>query len=656
MVKKIKTTFSRVSENIFIKYYKAGEKFKDFLSPIFDPENKEKGLALTISTGTLVVAGVIALGGIIWGTWQVKGSLKGAQADFLTSLTLGLGYFLVGIGRAIFGIAAPFLTYVLKPDFFNHAITTDQTFSIVWGSVRDLSNMIIVLGFVVVGIATSLRIREYEAKKILWRLILIALVINFSGLFCGLIIDASNITMNSLLQGGSASQNVDALSGAINNYVEGQLNGTAPSTVGGAAAADVLKNPGTFLFACAMFMVILIFASYTFAIMAILLAARYAILVVLYILSPLAFTFWIFPASRLKKYHSEWWDEFLKWCFVGVFASFFVSLSVKVLLAGNTTGKVDMNVLFVSFFFLIVGYRMIRKTGGIADMASGAIKGLATGGAGLAMGVVAGAGGMAMNRLGRTATGQRTREALSSAAARIQEVTGFAPEGHAAQQKSARERAAATQVNALRTSSAQGDRNRYEQLVRTGQGSMGAAAIATANEHGDLGRFFDANNPAELQRMNNRVANAQAFGHERSEFEKKNYQLRGLNQGAVSDYQTAHPGTSTADAQEAVVREQLAANLPQMTTPELGRIDHRHVTGAAGSANYEFVRDNFTPRMISQLRVSPNRPLITAMKSHLGAAGVAGTLIGDRDAAVAARNMAEANRLQRAIDEINRLP
>ncbi len=428
------------------------------------------------------------------------------------------------------------------------------------------------------------------------------------------------------------------------------MNGLLPSTpISAPTPAPVtaaVKEPGKFLLNCILFFCMLVFAAYTFAIMAVLIAARYAVLAALYILSPLAFAFWIFPASRLKKYHSQWWDEFLKWCFVGVFASFFIYLATKVIDASTKSGKLDTFPLFVAFIFIIVGYKMIRKTGGIADIAAGAIKGVATGGAGLAMGAVVGAGGIAMNRLGRTATGQRVKEAVSDRVARIQETLG-APEGHAAQQRTARERAAATQVNALRTSSAQGDRNRYEQLVRTGQGAMGAAAVTTANEHGDLGRLYDLNTDNGLNQANNRVAHAQAFGHERGEFERRNYQLRGVNEGAIGAYATAHPNVDPANIPATLRREQLAENLPTMTAPEFGRINHEDLGGPGG---YQFVRDNFTPRMIDRIGVTGNADLIGAVNAH------APQMITEAAAAGANGNQGEFNRLNERIIAIARLP
>jgi len=222
MIKKIKTTLSLVSENIFIKYYTAQEKIKNFSTPVFDSTKKERGIV--ISGTTLLIGAAIALGGAIWGYTKVKGDIGEAGQGFFASLVMGLGMFLVSIANALFNLAADFLKYVLRPSFINQTITGNTTFVTIWASVRDIANMFIVLGFVVVGIATSLRFGEYGAKKLLPFLIIIAILINFSGLFCGLIIDASNITMNTLLQDGKTNESFTALSTAINNYVENQLS------------------------------------------------------------------------------------------------------------------------------------------------------------------------------------------------------------------------------------------------------------------------------------------------------------------------------------------------------------------------------------------------------------------------------------------------
>ena len=107
-------------------------------------------------------------------------------------------------------LSASILIYAMN-ELSSLKITSDQgVFYSGWIAVKGLGNMLIVLGFVIVGIATALRIRDYEAKKLLWPLIAIALLINFSGLFCGLIIDAANLIMNGLPMGDNSGGNIIA--------------------------------------------------------------------------------------------------------------------------------------------------------------------------------------------------------------------------------------------------------------------------------------------------------------------------------------------------------------------------------------------------------------------------------------------------------------
>src|SRR6185436_5859887 len=56
-----------------------------------------------------------------------------------------------------------------------------------------------VLGFIAIAMATILRFKEYEAKALLVKLIIAALLVNFSLVICGLMIDASHMAMRQFL-------------------------------------------------------------------------------------------------------------------------------------------------------------------------------------------------------------------------------------------------------------------------------------------------------------------------------------------------------------------------------------------------------------------------------------------------------------------------
>ncbi|GAF67718.1 unnamed protein product, partial [marine sediment metagenome] len=100
------------------------------------------------------------------------------------------------ISNLIFGIAGLLLGWVISPSFIGVKFTDNPFVNVGWTLTRDLANMGFILILVAIGLGTALRIGEYTAKKTLPLLIIIALLINFTPVVCGLIIDATNIAMN----------------------------------------------------------------------------------------------------------------------------------------------------------------------------------------------------------------------------------------------------------------------------------------------------------------------------------------------------------------------------------------------------------------------------------------------------------------------------
>lgn len=74
-----------------------------------------------------------------------------------------------------------------------------------WVIVRDLCNMFFIVVLLVIAIATILKIEMYHYKKLLGRLIIMAVLINFSKLICGLVIDFSQVLMMTFVNGFSAA-------------------------------------------------------------------------------------------------------------------------------------------------------------------------------------------------------------------------------------------------------------------------------------------------------------------------------------------------------------------------------------------------------------------------------------------------------------------
>jgi len=296
---------------------------------------------------------------------------------------------------------------------------TAQVFINGWASVRDLANMLIVLGFVIVGIATALRLREYEAKKFLPLLILVALLVNFSNVFTGLIIDASNITMKSLTMGTSTM--------GVDFYKDVQK-------IEKGVACDAIKRDdlGEYASIDILFGFLYLSIAIAFSYLGFMLIARYAVLGILFILSPLAIVFWAFPFPRAKDLWNQWWNQFLKWSFVGVGICFFLGLTRNMLSTfpdlskdGVTTSTVFFYLL-ITLITLIVGIKIATKS---SALGAGAVMGLAQTAIGFAGGAVmgaAGAGGLAKRLLGKGAGAGAAVGGAAAGATGVSRVTNWA--------------------------------------------------------------------------------------------------------------------------------------------------------------------------------------------------------------------------------------
>jgi len=117
------------------------------------------------------------------------------------------------------------LGWIISPAFISLRFTDNAFVNAGLSITRGFSNLGFIVFLVAIGLATALRIEEYKAKKTLPLLIIVALLINFSPVLCGIIIDASNIVMNFFLEkitGIDGFMNFwYATGGAVNNLLFG---------------------------------------------------------------------------------------------------------------------------------------------------------------------------------------------------------------------------------------------------------------------------------------------------------------------------------------------------------------------------------------------------------------------------------------------------
>ena len=268
-----------------------------------------------------LVLGLLLVFGLALPNLALANPFAGALAGVFATLFGLISNILGTITGAFLGLAVMIFNWVTSSSFISLSYTQlDNPFiKIGWELTRDLTNIFFVLGLVVIGLGTALRLTGYQAQKALPTLIIIALLINFTPVILGLVVDAANIAMNFFVQGGFGGGNSFA------NYATSQW-GNIGSLVGGVRFWDPTANQEAIAAAVGSFVLIFfnLIAGLIYLLFAFIFIIRYIAIWTLVILSPFAFACYIFPAT--KKVFTQWWQAFLQWSLIGVIAAFFLYL------------------------------------------------------------------------------------------------------------------------------------------------------------------------------------------------------------------------------------------------------------------------------------------------------------------------------------------
>jgi len=363
------------------------------------------------------------LNGISLGMGPAGGLLGGGDIlkNFGKSIIGAAGVIMVTICASLAKGAGELLYWIIKfssSTCFTNCPANDAT-NLGWAQVRNLANMFVVLGFIIIGIATALRIREYEAKQLLVKLIIVALLVNFSLLICGIFIDVSNITTKHFLsQSGGLyksgflsviKEQTDAITTAY------QDTNVDPYDILGIVVGNVFYD---------------IFAAVIFFLYFFLFFARTVALRILVILSPLAFVCYVFPFT--KKYFQMWWSNFFQWCIIGIGGAFFIWIADTYAHSGGlapaAAGQPTKNLSLYLFpgFFMLLGFLFSLQTSAMgAGFITNAAKSLTGKAKAMGWAGAKGVGGALANITGASRVGAAAKEGGRALAERA----GFIPKG-----------------------------------------------------------------------------------------------------------------------------------------------------------------------------------------------------------------------------------
>lgn len=175
-----------------------------------------------------------------------------------------------------------------------------------WSFFRNIGNILFVIAllFVIFSQVTGIGIDNYGIKRILPKLIVTAIIVNFSYIICGLLVDLSNIIGNSIknifesVQFTAGDKPSDGLGPVgIITFLVAAISGGAAAVAGVTVAGSIIAGGGllTILVPILTFLASAVIAGFFAMLM---LGVRQALVIIMIVISPVAFVLYAIPNTN----------------------------------------------------------------------------------------------------------------------------------------------------------------------------------------------------------------------------------------------------------------------------------------------------------------------------------------------------------------------
>lgn len=216
----------------------------------------------------------------------------------------------------LFLIAVIIFDWILKPENFKLFLDSPAVREI-WVMVRDFLNIGFIFFLLFSAFATIFQIEKYHIKSMIFKLILMALLVNFSFPISRFIIDVSNVTMYWLLN--NIFDNMKGGAGIIATLAgdTGIAHMLLPDNADSEIARIIAATAFLFIFGITMLIIGVMFV------------IRLIALSILVMFSSIGFVAAAFPLT--SKYASSWWDSLFKYSFFAPIMVFGMAIAIKLM-------------------------------------------------------------------------------------------------------------------------------------------------------------------------------------------------------------------------------------------------------------------------------------------------------------------------------------
>ena len=254
---------------------------------------------------------------------------------FGTAMEAGLSY-LINKGAAVVSYALAWLgaqIIILEGKLLDWLVDSSQFTKLYvvqtgWGIARDIANLFFIGILIYIAFGIILKLEKFNASKLLFKLVLFAILINFSLTISGIIIDFSQALFKFFIfapikgEFELSPQLANALS--IQGFWGTEDISAKIQSFNFSLSAEILKAIGRLIMTVVFtFITVIVFGA-----MIIILFVRNIYLWVLLILAPIAWICGLVPVGPIAANAKKWWDQFIKWATVAPVMGFFIFLTL----------------------------------------------------------------------------------------------------------------------------------------------------------------------------------------------------------------------------------------------------------------------------------------------------------------------------------------
>lgn len=276
---------------------------------------------------------------------RIAEAIKDAVIDPLGELIGGIlhviTWLLVQIMTFILFLVGSFFNFVVEQLVVNmgHFVTSSDAvgIQIAWRIMRDLANLAIIGGLIATAIGTILHLAAINAQKLLVRLIIAALLVNFSFFFAGAVIDSSNFLATAIYKATISTENCRESCTIVSRFdrVIRTNNHNIAAYLADEKVGDIKQDSQWMAIVQDLLAIVVIgITIFVFLSAITLLLGRFVALILILITSPIGIAGLAIP--QINRYAKEWWEALFSQAFFAPVYFLLVGFSLTIL--DNSSG------------------------------------------------------------------------------------------------------------------------------------------------------------------------------------------------------------------------------------------------------------------------------------------------------------------------------